>query len=92
MKLSDLTGGVARTPQEPDLAYPCSSLADPPITVAEALAVDLGRDTTLCRRHRGQLMHLPLSPTPYGSLNSPQQQSYSIEHPCAGAAPPAGNA
>jgi hypothetical protein len=48
MKLSDLTGGVARTLQEADLAYPCSSLADPPITVAEALAVGV----------------LPLSPTP----------------------------
>jgi hypothetical protein len=38
--------------------YPRSTLADPPITDAEAEAVDLGRDTTLCRLHGGQLVHL----------------------------------
>jgi hypothetical protein len=38
--------------------YPCSTLAEPPITDAEAEAVDLGRDTTLCRLHRGQHTHL----------------------------------
>jgi hypothetical protein len=57
MKLSDLTGGAAQ-PEESEWPYPASSLADPPITLAEALAVDLGRDTTLCRRHRGQYTHL----------------------------------
>ena len=35
-----------------------SSLADPPITLAEALAVDLAQATTLCRLHRGQHTHL----------------------------------
>jgi hypothetical protein len=34
--------------------YPASALADPPITLAEGLAVDLAQDTTLCRLHRGQ--------------------------------------
>jgi hypothetical protein len=38
--------------------YPRSSLAEPPITDEEAEAVDLGRDTTLCRLHGGQLTHL----------------------------------
>jgi hypothetical protein len=38
--------------------YPRSTLADPPITDAEAEAVDLGRDTTLCRLHGGQFTHL----------------------------------
>jgi hypothetical protein len=40
--------------------YPCSELAEPPITDEEAEAVDLGRDTTLCRLHRGQYTHLNL--------------------------------
>jgi hypothetical protein len=40
------------------LTYPRSSLAEPAITIAEALAVDLGRDTTICRWHRGQYTHL----------------------------------
>jgi hypothetical protein len=38
--------------------YPCSSLAEPPVTDEEAEAVDLGRDTTLCRLHGGQFTHL----------------------------------
>jgi hypothetical protein len=38
--------------------YPRSTLAEPPITDAEAEAVDLARDTTLCRLHRGQFGHL----------------------------------
>jgi hypothetical protein len=58
MKLSELetelpSEGTRWTPP-----YPASSLADPPITLAEALAVDLAQDTTLCRLHRGQLTHL----------------------------------
>lgn len=65
MKLSDLTGGVARTLQEADLAYPCSSLADR-LSLSRRLS-----QWTFCRFHR----------RPYGSLDSPQQQSYSIEHP-----------
>jgi hypothetical protein len=57
MKLSDLE---AELPSEErwTLPYPASSLADPPITLAEALAVDLAQDTTLCRLHRGQHTHL----------------------------------
>lgn len=58
MKLSELTAGTAPENAEESLPYPCSSLADPPITVAEARAVDLGRDTTVCRWHKGQLAHL----------------------------------
>jgi hypothetical protein len=59
MRLSDLRAGAAQ-PEESrwKLPYPASSLADPPIALAEALAVDLGRDTTLCRRHRGEFTHL----------------------------------
>lgn len=38
--------------------YPCSSNAEPPITNEEAEGVDLGRDTTICRLHRGRLTHL----------------------------------
>jgi hypothetical protein len=38
--------------------YPCSSLAEPPISHAEARAVDLGRDTTPCRWHKGEFTHL----------------------------------
>jgi hypothetical protein len=43
---------------EPAPRYPCSSLADPPITPAEARAVNPAVDTTLCRLHGGQLTHL----------------------------------
>jgi hypothetical protein len=57
MKLSDLNAGNAPSADE-TLPYPRSELADPPITAAEARAVDLGRDTTLCRWHRGQFTHL----------------------------------
>jgi hypothetical protein len=57
MKLSELTG--LDTPREEwPLPYPASLLADPPITEAEAQAVDLGCDTTCCRRHRGEFTHL----------------------------------
>jgi hypothetical protein len=59
MKLSDLNAGSGpRESAEESLPYPCSELADPPITIAEARAVDMGRDTTLCRWHRGQFTHL----------------------------------
>jgi hypothetical protein len=34
-----------------------SSLADPPITLAEARAVDLGRDTTVCGLHGRLFTH-----------------------------------
>jgi hypothetical protein len=47
--------GRASLPLEPNLPYPHGALADPPITVPEALAVVLGRDTTACRWHNGQL-------------------------------------
>jgi hypothetical protein len=59
--LSDLPAGrwcCARTRGEPTGAEVELPLADPPITLAEALAVDLGRDTTLCRLHRGQYTQL----------------------------------
>ena len=58
MKLSELEAELPGEGTKWTLPYPASSLADPPITLAEALAVDLGRDTTLCRLHRGQLTHL----------------------------------
>jgi hypothetical protein len=59
MKLSDLhaASGPREGPEE-SLPYPCSELADPPITIAEAHAVDLGSDTTICRWHRGEVAHL----------------------------------
>jgi|SRR6516162_4956023 hypothetical protein len=59
MKLSDLATDAAQAEESRwTLPYPASSLADPPITAAEAWAVDLGRDTTICRWHRGQYTHL----------------------------------
>lgn len=58
MKLSDLNAGSAPNEGQESLPYPCSVLADPPITIAEARAVDLGRDTTPCRWHRGEFTHL----------------------------------
>jgi hypothetical protein len=59
MKLSELNAGCAPSESvEESLPYPCSGLADPPVTVAEARAVDFGRDTTLCRWHRGEFTHL----------------------------------
>jgi hypothetical protein len=57
MKLSDLSAGAAQ-PDQSEWPYAASSLADPPITLVEALAVDLGRVTTLCWLHRGHLTHL----------------------------------
>ena len=36
----------------------CSSLAEPPISEEEICAVDLGRDTCICRWHGGQYTHL----------------------------------
>jgi hypothetical protein len=57
MKLSDLIAEGAQ-PEESKWPHPASSLANPPVTLAEALAVDLGRDTTICRWHRGQYTHL----------------------------------
>jgi len=59
MKLSDLATGTAQAEESRwTLPYPASSLADPPITLAEALAVDLKCDTTVCRRHRGEYTYL----------------------------------
>jgi hypothetical protein len=58
MKLSELEVESPCEELRGTLPYPASSLADPPITLAEALAVDLAQDTTLCRLHRGQLTHL----------------------------------
>lgn len=59
MKLSDLiASGRPREGPEESLPYPRSELADPPITIAEARAVDLGRDTTFCRWHKGEFTHL----------------------------------
>ena len=59
MKLSDLTAGTVQ-PKESKwtLPYPASSLAEPSITLVEALAVDPAHDTTVCRWHKGQLTHL----------------------------------
>lgn len=57
MKLSDIRAPAPDELEEP-LPYPCSELAEPSITVAEARAVDLARDTTVCRWHRGQHTHL----------------------------------
>jgi len=57
MKLSDLAIDQSEESRW-TLPHPASSLADPPITLAEALAVDLGRDTTICRWHRGKYTHL----------------------------------
>jgi len=58
MKLSEIRAPAPEEELEEPLPYPCSELADPPITAAEARAVDLGRDTTVCRWHRGQHTHL----------------------------------
>jgi hypothetical protein len=58
MKLSELEAESPREELRWTLPYPASSLADPPITLAEGLAVDIGRDTALCRLHRGQYTHL----------------------------------
>jgi hypothetical protein len=58
MKLSELEALSPGERTEWTLPYPASSLADPPITLAEALAVDLALDTTPCRLHHGQLTHL----------------------------------
>jgi hypothetical protein len=58
MKLSELEAQSSNEPREWTLPYPASSLADPPVTPAEALAVDVSQETTLCRLHRGQLIHL----------------------------------
>jgi hypothetical protein len=57
LKLSELTG-LDMPREEWSLPYPASKLADPPLTAAEAQAVDLERDTTRCRRHRGEFTHL----------------------------------
>ena len=60
MKASEwrATRAPSEESDEGALPYPCSELADPPITTDEARAVDLGRDTTVCRWHRGQHTHL----------------------------------
>lgn len=59
MKLSDLHAGNAPSEGPPEfLPYPCSGLADPPITISEARAIDLARDTTICRWHRGEWTQL----------------------------------
>ena len=64
MKLSDLTAGAVQS-EESKWLYPASSLSDPPITLAEALAVDLERDTTRCRVHRGEFTHLSVEAKVY---------------------------
>lgn len=54
MKLSELPG--ATTPREEwSLPYPCSKIADPPISEAEARAAT----TANCRRHHGLIAHSP---------------------------------
>ena len=58
MKLSELETLSPSEGTQWTLPYPASSLAEPAITAAEALAVDLATDTTLCRLHRGQYAHL----------------------------------
>jgi hypothetical protein len=59
MKLSGLNTGYAPSDgSEQPLLYARSELADPPITIAEARAVDLGGDTTVCRWHKGELAQL----------------------------------
>ena len=56
VKLSELQSGLREEPEQSP--YRCSELAEPAITLAEARAVDLARDTTVCRWHRGQQTHL----------------------------------
>jgi hypothetical protein len=59
MKLSELNAGRAPSESvEESLPYSRSELADPAITIAEARAVDLGRDTAVCRWHKGDFTHL----------------------------------
>jgi hypothetical protein len=66
MKLSELNAGNAPSESSAEsLPYPRSELAAPSITAAEALAVDLGRDTTPCRRHGGQFTHLNIDGKAY---------------------------
>jgi hypothetical protein len=59
MKLSDLAIETPQ-PEESEWPYLASSLAEPPITLAEAQAVDLGRDSTVCRWHGGRFSHLSI--------------------------------
>ena len=58
MKLSELEALSPGERTEWTLPYPASSLADPPITLAEARAVNLAQYTKPCRLHRGQYTHL----------------------------------
>jgi len=59
MKLSDLVTGTAQAEESRwTLPFPASSLAEPPINPAEAMAVDLGCDTTLCLRHPREYTYL----------------------------------
>jgi hypothetical protein len=58
VKLSELLRAPVSEELEDPLPYPRSELAEPAITIAEARAVDLARDTTVCRWHRGQHTHL----------------------------------
>jgi hypothetical protein len=62
MKLGDVAAGTAQVEESKwTLPYPASSIAEPAITLAEALAVDPGRDTTICRWHGGQHTHLSIA-------------------------------
>jgi hypothetical protein len=54
MKLSELTANSPVQQPEPPLPHPASSLADPPISLAEAQAAK----TAICRWHRSQYGHL----------------------------------
>jgi hypothetical protein len=40
------------------VAVQCSALAEPPISDEEIGAVNMGRDTCICRWHGGQFTHL----------------------------------
>jgi len=58
VKLSEVMRAPVQDELEEPLPFPGSELAEPAITIAEAGAVDLSRDTTVCRWHRGQHTHL----------------------------------
>jgi hypothetical protein len=58
VKLSEVMRAPVQDELEEPLPFPRSELAEPAITIAEAGALDLSRDTTVCRWHRGQHTHL----------------------------------
>ena len=63
MRPSELQG-IAVPREEEKLPYPCSTAADPPITVAEARAAE----TAICRWHNGRIAHSPTGNDSYGNV------------------------